>query len=160
MKRITWWPQAFLGLCMNYGVLMGYSAAHGSCDWSVVLPMYAAGVCWTLVYDTIYAHQDTKDDALIGVKSTALLFGDRTRTWATGFAVLQNLGLITAGSAAGLGMPYYAAVAASAAHQAWQISAVDLNNGTDCMAKFVSNKWYGGILYVGIVADRFLACAV
>lgn len=57
MKRITWWPQAFLGLAMNYGVLMGYSAAAGACDWAVVAPMYAAGVCWTLIYDTIYAHQ-------------------------------------------------------------------------------------------------------
>lgn len=159
MKRITWWPQAFLGLCMNYGVLMGYSAAHGSCDWSVVLPMYAAGVSWTLVYDTIYAHQDKKDDERIGVKSTALLFGDRTKTWATGFAGLQTLGLIAAGSAAGLGVPYYAAVAAGAGHQAWQIGAVDLNNGPDCMAKFVSNKWYGGILYAGIVLDKLLTVA-
>lgn len=57
MKRVTWWPQAFLGLAMNYGVLMGYSAAAGACDWAVVGLMYAAGVCWTLVYDTIYAHQ-------------------------------------------------------------------------------------------------------
>jgi 4-hydroxybenzoate polyprenyltransferase len=57
MKRITWWPQAFLGLAMNYGALMGYSAAAGECDWAVVAPLYAAGVSWTLIYDTIYAHQ-------------------------------------------------------------------------------------------------------
>jgi 4-hydroxybenzoate polyprenyltransferase len=142
---------------MNYGALMGYSAAAGACDWSVVLPLYAAGVNWTLVYDTIYAHQDKADDKLVGVKSTALLFGDDTKKWAAGFGALQVLGLGFAGAAAGCVVPYYAAVAAGAAHQAWQVSSVDLNNGPDCMAKFVSNKWYGAVLYSGIVADRLLA---
>lgn len=156
MKRITWWPQAFLGLAMNYGVLMGYSAAAGACDWAVVGPMYAAGVCWTLVYDTIYAHQDKRDDALVGVKSTALLFGDRTKHCSTGFAVTQTLGMLLAGQAAGCGLPYVAGVAAGAAHQAWQIKCVDLQDGPDCMSKFVSNKWYGALIYAGIVADRLL----
>lgn len=157
MKRITWWPQAFLGLAMNYGALMGYSAAAGACDWGIVLPLYAAGVNWTLVYDTIYAHQDKADDKLVGVKSTAILFGDDTKKWAAGFGALQVLGLGFAGAAAGCGVPYYAAVAAASAHQAWQVGSVDLDNGPDCMAKFVSNKWYGAVLYAGIVADRLLA---
>ncbi|WIA35236.1 hypothetical protein OEZ86_003698 [Tetradesmus obliquus] len=157
MKRVTWWPQAFLGLAMNYGALMGYSAAAGACDWGIVLPLYAAGVNWTLVYDTIYAHQDKADDKLVGVKSTALLFGDDTKKWAAGFGALQVLGLGFAGAAAGCGVPYYAAVAAASAHQAWQVGSVDLDNGPDCMAKFVSNKWYGAVLYAGIVADRLLA---
>eukprot|EP00775_Hariotina_reticulata_P012328 gene12328-12463_t len=156
MKRVTWWPQAFLGLTFNYGVLMGWAAVQGCCDWSVVLPMYVAAVNWTLVYDTIYACQDRKDDALVGVKSTALLFGNKTKQWLTGFAVLQACGLWAAGSAAGCQWPYYAAVMLGSAHQTWQLKAVDLNNGADCMAKFVSNKWYGALVYSGIIASNML----
>ena len=77
-------PQAFLGLTFNWGALLGYAAAAGACDWSVCLPLYGAGVAWTLVYDTIYAHQDKRDDAAIGVKSTALLFGGDSKRWFAG----------------------------------------------------------------------------
>lgn len=101
--------------------------------------------------------QDKRDDALVGVKSTALLFGDKTKTWATGFAVTQALGMVLAGSAAGCGWPYFAGIAAGSAHVAWQIKTVDLQNGPDCMAKFVSNQWYGAIIYAGIMVDRLLA---
>ena len=79
-------PQAYLGLTFNWGALLGYSAVAGSCDWSIVLPLYAGGVCWTLVYDTIYAHQDKADDVHAGVKSTALLFAENTRPWLAAFA--------------------------------------------------------------------------
>lgn len=79
-------PQAYLGLTFNWGALLGYAAVTGSCDWPVVLPLYAGGVCWTLVYDTIYAHQDKADDVTAGVKSTALYMGEQTRPWLTGFA--------------------------------------------------------------------------
>lgn len=101
--------------------------------------------------------QDKRDDALVGVKSTALLFGDKTKTWAAGFAVTQALGMVLAGQAAGCALPYFAGVAAGSAHVAWQISSVDLHDGPDCMAKFVSNKWYGALIYAGIVLDRLLA---
>jgi 4-hydroxybenzoate polyprenyltransferase len=196
---------------MNYGALMGYAAAAGACEWGVVLPLYLAGVNWTLIYDTIYAHQvrrsfsfwrrqqsrrcgvqrarqcmpadtlaaipthcvatvcarattrvrpqDKRDDALVGVKSTALLFGDRTKAWACGFALLQGAGMAAAGQAAGCGAPFFAAVAAGSAHIAWQIGSVDLQDGPDCMAKFVSNKWYGAIIYAGVLLDRLLAPA-
>ncbi|KAF8060498.1 histidine--tRNA ligase [Scenedesmus sp. PABB004] len=157
MKRFTHWPQAFLGLTMNYGAIMGYAAAAGTPDWAVVAPLYAAGVCWTLVYDTIYAHQDKADDVAVGVKSTALLFGDRTKAWAAGFATAQAAALTAAGAAAGCGPALFAAVAAGAAHQAWQVWTVDLDDGPDCNAKFVSNAWYGAIIYAGLVADRLLA---
>lgn len=101
--------------------------------------------------------QDKRDDAMVGVKSTALLFDDRTKEWSTGFAVTQTLGMLLAGQAAGLGLPYFAGVAAGTAHIAWQIRSVDLQDGPDCMAKFVSNKWYGALIYAGIVMDRLIA---
>ena len=79
-------PQAFLGLTFNWGVLLGYAAVHGHLDFAAVLPLYAHGICWTLVYDTIYAHQDKSDDIVVGIKSTALLFGDNTKAYLAGFA--------------------------------------------------------------------------
>ena len=79
-------PQAFLGLTFNWGVLLGHAAVHGSLSWPIVLPLYAHGICWTLVYDTIYAHQDKDDDIVVGIKSTALLFGANTKAWLSGFA--------------------------------------------------------------------------
>lgn len=79
-------PQAFLGLTFNWGVLLGYAAVHGSLSWPIVLPLYAHGICWTLVYDTIYAHQDKDDDIVVGIKSTALLFGVNTKACLSGFA--------------------------------------------------------------------------
>ncbi|EFJ45141.1 hypothetical protein VOLCADRAFT_94540 [Volvox carteri f. nagariensis] len=136
---------------------MGYSAVAGSCDWSIVLPLYGAGVAWTLVYDTIYAHQDRRDDEAAGVKSTALLFGKHSKAWFSGFGALTAGCLVAAGAAAGSGMPYYAGVGAMLAHLTWQVWTVDLSNGPDCMAKFVSNKWAGGLLLAGIIADRLLA---
>jgi len=122
MKRITYWPQAFLGMTFNWGALLGYAAVQGSCDWSVCLPLYLAGINWTLIYDTIYAHQDKTDDVLIGVKSTALLFGDQTKTWLTGFSavMLSNLGLV--GINSGQTWPYYAGLGAVAAHLTWQVN--------------------------------------
>lgn len=72
MKRVTWWPQAFLGLTINWGAVMGWCAVEGEVDWAVAGPLYAGAACWTLVYDTIYAHQDKRDDAAVGIKSTAL----------------------------------------------------------------------------------------
>ncbi|KYO42726.1 4-hydroxybenzoate polyprenyltransferase, mitochondrial [Alligator mississippiensis] len=85
MKRITYWPQLVLGLTFNWGALLGWSAIKGSCDWSVCLPLYFSGVMWTLIYDTIYAHQDKRDDVVIGVKSTALRFKEDTKQWLSGF---------------------------------------------------------------------------
>lgn len=88
-------PQAFLGLTFNWGVLLGHAAVHGSLSWPIVLPLYAHGICWTLVYDTIYAHQDKDDDIVVGIKSTALLFGVNTKAWLSGFAAssISFLGL-------------------------------------------------------------------
>ena len=98
-----WQPQAFLGLTFNWGALLGWAAVRGGLDLSVVLPLYLSGVCWTLVYDTIYAHQDKDDDQKVGVKSTALRFGQDTRPWLAGFSTACVSGLSLAGYNANLG---------------------------------------------------------
>ncbi|KAI3428667.1 hypothetical protein D9Q98_007490 [Chlorella vulgaris] len=154
MKRITGWPQAFLGLTFNWGALLGWAAVHGSCDWGVVLPLYASGVCWTLVYDTIYAHQDKADDTKAGIRSTALTFGARTKQYCAGFGAASVGLLALTGHMAGCGGAYYAGVSSAAAHLAWQIGSVDLDSGLDCSRKFVSNTQLGALVCGGILADR------
>lgn len=145
-----------LGLTFNWGALLGWCAVKGTVDPVVVLPLYAGGVAWTLVYDTIYAHQDKQDDAAIGVRSTALLFGDHTREICGGFAALAVLGIGTAGTAVGLTPPFYAGLAASAGHLVWQLKHVDLDNPKSCMATFVSNQWFGALVFASIVAGKVL----
>ncbi|KAK7294901.1 hypothetical protein RJT34_17800 [Clitoria ternatea] len=154
MKRFTFWPQAYLGLTFNWGALLGWAAVKGSLDPSIVLPLYASGVFWTLVYDTIYAHQDKEDDLKVGVKSTALRFGDSTKEWITGFGVACLGGLAVSGFNAEIGWPYYASLAAASGHLGWQILTVDLSSRADCSRKFNSNKWFGAIIFGGILAGR------
>ncbi|XP_036021392.1 4-hydroxybenzoate polyprenyltransferase, mitochondrial isoform X1 [Mus musculus] len=151
VKRITFWPQLALGLTFNWGALLGWSAVKGSCDPAVCLPLYFSGVMWTLIYDTIYAHQDKKDDALIGLKSTALLFQENTRQWLSGFGVAMVAALSLAGANNGQTVPYYAAVAAVGAHLAHQIYTVDIHRAEDCWDKFTSNRTVGMLLFLGIV---------
>lgn len=157
MKRWTFWPQAYLGLTFNWGALLGWAAVRGGLDPSVVLPLYLSGVCWTLVYDTIYAHQDKADDTKVGVKSTALRFGDDTRLWLTGFSTAFVSGMSLAGYNAGLGWPFYVGVAATAGHLAWQVSTVDTRSRADCNEKFVSNKWLGALLFSGICLGKLVS---
>src|SRR5215469_13985570 len=153
MKRVTYWPQAFLGLTFNWGALMGYAAAKDRLDPAPLL-LYAAGIAWTLVYDTIYAHQDKEDDALIGVRSTALKFGAATRRWLVPFAVATTLLLAAMIAAAGLGLFAWPALIGVAGHLAWQIATVDFDNPADCLAKFHSNRKIGWILLIGIILGR------
>jgi len=155
MKRITHWPQFVLGLTFNWGTLLGYSAVVGYCDWAIVLPLYVAGVSWTLVYDTIYAHQDKHDDILIGIKSTALHFGEKTKSWLTFFSSTTIGGLVLSGIMASQSWPYFACVALGSVHLAWQIKSVNLDDKADCMAKFVSNKWFGGVIFAGTLLGKF-----
>lgn len=157
MKRITFWPQAFLGLTFNYGVLVGWAAVSGAVDWSAALPLYTAGACWTMVYDTIYAHQDKKDDILVGVKSTALRFGSETSKWLTFFGAASVGSMVAAGATVGLGSIYYASVGAVAAHYAWQLSDVNYNEPMDCMAKFKVNWHIGLLVFLGIELDTIVA---
>jgi 4-hydroxybenzoate polyprenyltransferase len=156
MKRITYWPQAFLGLTFNWGALLGYAAVRDRLDAAPLL-LYAAGIAWTLVYDTIYAHQDKEDDALIGVRSTALKFGAASRSWLVFFGVAMLLLLATMIQTAGLGLFGWLALAAVAGHLAWQIFAVDFDDPADCLTKFRANRWLGWILFFGIILGRVLA---
>ncbi|HET6619622.1 MAG TPA: 4-hydroxybenzoate octaprenyltransferase [Dongiaceae bacterium] len=153
MKRITWWPQAFLGLTFNWGALMGWAAVRDELAWPAIL-LYAAGFFWTLSYDTVYAHQDKEDDTLIGVKSTALKLGKDTKAWLLGFDAAMLMLLVIAGANAGIGWIYYLAVLVVAAHLKWQQANVDLDNPQDCLAKFRSNRVIGWILLAGIVLGR------
>ncbi|KAM0919663.1 hypothetical protein ACQ4PT_008039 [Festuca glaucescens] len=154
MKRLTFWPQAYLGLSFNWGALLGWAAIKDSLEPTVILPMYIAGICWTLVYDTIYAHQDKKDDLKLGVKSTAIRFGDSTKHWISAFGTATIGGLALSGYNAGLAWPYYPFLTAAAAQLAWQISTVDLTDCADCNRKFVSNKWFGALVFSAIFFGR------
>lgn len=156
MKRITGWPQAFLGLTFNWGALLGWAAVQGSCDWNAVLPLYASGVAWTMVYDTIYAHQDKVDDVKVGIQSTALTFGDATKKYLVGFAGINIASMALAGSALNCNIPFYMGLTAGALQLGWQIKTVDLDDPQDCASKFKSNWWYGLFIFSGIVADKLL----
>lgn len=127
MKRITDWPQFVLGMTFNWGALLGYTAVKGELMLSACLPLYAAGVCWTIIYDTIYAHQDKADDILLGIKSTALKFGDDTKIWLTGFSVLMTSSLLASGMVCDQTWPYYTSVGIVTAHIAHQVLSNDLN---------------------------------
>jgi 4-hydroxybenzoate polyprenyltransferase len=158
-KRFTWWPQVFLGLAFNWGALLLWAAHQGSLGWPPVL-LYAAGIAWTLFYDTIYAHQDREDDAMIGVKSTARLFGDNTRPWLRGFLMLA-VGLMAAAVLAALlplGRPLQLALALGGVwgfgwHMAWQLVRLDTNDPARCLMLFRSNR------DAGLIAALFLAAA-
>ena len=152
MKRITYWPQAWLGLTFNWGALVGWSAAVGGLGWPPLL-LYAGGLAWTLGYDTIYAHQDKEDDALIGVKSTALKFGAATKPWLIAFYAVAVALFAAAGAAAGLAWPFYLGLAAAGAHLAWQVAALSLDDPADCLTKFRANRFVGWLLLAGIVAS-------
>ncbi|MFZ1413964.1 MAG: 4-hydroxybenzoate octaprenyltransferase [Defluviicoccus sp.] len=153
-KRVTDWPQAVLGLTFNWGALVGWSAVTGGLTLPALL-LYAAGFFWTLGYDTIYAHQDKTDDAVIGVRSTALLLGDRTRSWLAGFYGLAIVLFAAAGgSAGGLGWPFAAGVLAVALHLAWQTATLDTDDAKGCLARFRANRHVGLMVFLAIVAGR------
>jgi 4-hydroxybenzoate polyprenyltransferase len=154
MKRITYWPQAFLGLTFNWGALVGWTAITGSLD-APALWLYAAGIAWTLGYDTIYAHQDKEDDALIGVKSSALKLGANTRPWLFVFYAITIALLGVAGWSAGLSPRFYLVLALAAIHLIWQASKVNIDDPADCLAMFKSNRMFGLILLCGIIAGAY-----
>ena len=151
MKRVTYWPQFFLGLAFNWGILVAWAAVTGGLGLPAAL-LYAAGIGWTLGYDTIYAHQDKEDDALIGVKSTALKFGANTKPWLWGFYAVTLVLTAAAGATAGLAWPFYVLLALGAVQLAWQVIDLDLDDPADCLAKFHSNRYFGFILLAGFVA--------
>ncbi|KDQ64714.1 hypothetical protein JAAARDRAFT_235937 [Jaapia argillacea MUCL 33604] len=156
MKRITHWPQAVLGLAFNWGALLGWSAVAGTVNWSVCLPLYAGGVCWTLVYDSIYAHQDKNDDVNVGIRSTALLFGSHTRPIISALS-LSSLSLITyAGFLNVQGAPFYAGVGLASLQLARVLYQTDFDCRPSCWKGFVGCGWAGFWIWVGALADYAL----
>jgi 4-hydroxybenzoate polyprenyltransferase len=148
-KRFTWWPQVFLGLAFNWGALLAWAAHADTLGVPAVLA-YLAGISWTLFYDTIYAHQDREDDALIGVKSTARLFGAATGHWLLGFQAVATILLAAAVVATGTDGPALAVslagVLAFTAHLAWQWRELDIDDPDICLRLFRSNRDAGLIL--------------
>ncbi|MBV8090602.1 MAG: 4-hydroxybenzoate octaprenyltransferase [Alphaproteobacteria bacterium] len=153
MKRITYWPQVFLGLNFNWGALIGWTAVTGALSWPSVL-LYLGGVCWTIGYDTIYAHQDKEDDVRVGVKSSAIALGAQTRPWLYVFYAAALLLWAAAGSSAGLGLFFLAGLGGSALQLVWQAARVATDDPADCLAKFRSNRWVGWLMLGGIVAGH------
>jgi 4-hydroxybenzoate polyprenyltransferase len=158
MKRITYWPQIVLGLAFSWGALMGWAAAFGRLD-AAALVLYAGSISWVIGYDTIYAHQDREDDALIGIKSTALLFGDRTKPMLAVFYAAAVALIAVSGVLAGAGMLFAVGLAAFAAHLAWQIVRLDIRDPDLCLAVFKSDRDAGLILFAGMLLDAYFAPA-
>ena len=155
MKRVTYWPQIFLGLAFSWGALMGWAAEFGRLDLPAYL-LYAGSIAWVIHYDTIYAHQDSEDDALVGLKSTALLFGERTKPALALFSTLAVLLIGLAGYTAGAGVVFGLGLAAFAAHLAWQIRAIDIADPALCLRLFKSNRDAGLILFGAMILDAMV----
>jgi 4-hydroxybenzoate polyprenyltransferase len=155
MKRITYWPQIVLGLAFSWGALMGWPATFARLDLPAFL-LYAGSICWVIGYDTVYAHQDREDDALVGIKSTALLFGARTKPLLALFYSLAVVLIALAGWSAGAGFVFAIGVLALAAHLAWQIGRLDVDDPLLCLSVFKSNRDAGLILLAGMVLDAAL----
>ncbi len=155
MKRITWWPQLFLGITFKWGALVGWTAATGYLGWPAAF-LYIAGIFWTLGYDTIYAHQDKADDALIGVKSTARRLGEATPVWLWGFYGLSLFFLGIAGMSVDMGWLFYGALVPVALHFTWQITTLDTDNPDNCLARFRSNREAGLLVMIAFLAGKVL----
>ncbi len=155
MKRITYWPQFVLGLAFNWGALVGWSAVYGGLGWPA-MTLYVGGIFWTLAYDTIYAHQDKDDDILIGVKSTALMFGSSTRYWLAGFFALSlamldlSIWLVQASIIAHMG------VAAAALQAVWQVIRFKPDDSDLCLKLFKSNRGFGLLITAFLLLDCIL----
>ncbi|SMR81739.1 4-hydroxybenzoate polyprenyltransferase [Aliiroseovarius halocynthiae] len=161
-KRFTWWPQAFLGIAFNWGALVGWVAHTGSLGLAPIA-LYAAGIAWTLFYDTIYAYQDTEDDALIGVKSTARLFGENSRTWLRVFlvvtVVLAALGVVLALIPGANALTLVVSMGGAwfmGWHLAWQLRKLDTDNPETCMKLFRSNRDAGLIFVLFLAASQIV----
>jgi 4-hydroxybenzoate polyprenyltransferase len=155
MKRITWWPQTVLGLAFSWGALMGFAVTLGRID-AAALSLYLGSIAWVIGYDTIYAHQDAEDDALIGIKSTALLFGERTRQ---ALMVFYGLAVALIGIAlmlAGAQLFAWIGLAAFAAHLVWQIRRLQISDPALCLRIFRSNRDAGLLLFIGLLADAVM----
>ncbi|MCB9946626.1 MAG: 4-hydroxybenzoate octaprenyltransferase [Rhodospirillaceae bacterium] len=153
MKRVTWWPQAVLGITFNWGALVGWVAVTGRLDWAPVV-LYLSGALWTIGYDTVYAHQDKADDARVGVKSTALKWGDASKPWVLGFYVAAVAGMTAAGVLAGLHAVFLGAMAAGLAFLLLQLRQWRPDDPADCLRKFKNQRIFAWIVLAGFVVGR------
>ena len=154
-KRITWWPQLMLGLVFNWGALMGWSAITN--DWPGLpsILLYLGCVAWTIGYDTIYAHQDKEDDALVGVKSSALKLGGKS---GLAIGLLYSTAIImwlAAGWLVGLGILFFVGLGIAAIHFVWQVKRLDINDSSLCLRLFKSNIHFGWIVFVAVLLGGF-----
>ncbi len=156
VKRFSHWPQAVLGLAFNWGALMGWGAVLDRLDLAPLV-LYAGAVCWTIGYDTIYAHQDREDDGLLGVKSTALRFGRATKPWLAVLYATAWLAITLAGLLADAGFAFLLGMAAGAGQLAWQVVTLDIDDAENCLARFRSNRDFGAIVLGSILLDMGLA---
>jgi 4-hydroxybenzoate polyprenyltransferase len=156
MKRITYWPQIVLGLAFSWGALMGWAAAFGNLAWPAVI-LYAGSIAWVIGYDTIYAHQDREDDALIGVKSTARLFGANTKPMLILFYALAVVLLGLAGSLVGGRLIFALGLIGFAAHLAWQVWQLDIDDPDLCLRLFKSNRDAGLFLFAAMMLDALIS---
>lgn len=149
-KRFTDWPQFFLGLAFSWGALMGWAGLFGGLSWAPVL-LYLGSVAWTIGYDTIYAHQDKEDDALVGVRSTARLFGANTKAWLVGLYGVTLVLLLAACAEADVGFIAYLGLLVAAVMFAWQILVLDIDNPDQCLQLFKFNTRVGAVIFAGLV---------
>ena len=150
MKRITWWPQAWLGLTFNWGAPLGFAAQTGRLDIGVIM-LYAGLIFWTLGYDTIYAHQDKDDEELIGVKSTARLFGDDTGKWILRFYAAAFTLILAAGFTEHAGWPFTFVMLAAGAHLLWQVKALNIDSADNCLTLFRANRETGALIALALL---------
>jgi len=154
MKRVTYWPQIWLGLTFNWGILMGFATLADGLS-SATFLLYAGAVFWTIGYDTIYAHQDKEDDIMVGVKSSALKLAERTPFWlGIYYGIMIGLSMI-AGLIAELSVFYFVLLLVAALHLMRQIQRLDISNAANCLTIFKSNRDFGLILCLGLVAGSW-----
>nr|WP_083649346.1 4-hydroxybenzoate octaprenyltransferase [Salaquimonas pukyongi] len=155
MKRITWWPQLFLGFAFSWGALVGWTAIMDAMNWPAII-LYTGCICWVIAYDTMYACQDIEDDALVGVKSTARLFAENTKL-AVSALYAAALGLFAlAFWLTAMPWPAWLGLAGGATHMIWQIRTLDIHDPANCLVRFKSNSGFGWIIFAGLFVSAVL----
>jgi 4-hydroxybenzoate polyprenyltransferase len=152
MKRFTFWPQLVLGVTFKWGALMGWSAVYGELAAAPIV-LYVGSVLWTIGYDTIYAHQDKEDDELLGLKSTALRFGESTSDWVGGFYAGAIVLWSVAGFLANAHLVFFTTIALVGLQLAWQVATLDIDDPANCLRRFRSNRDVGWLIFLGLLAD-------
>ncbi|MGE0630294.1 MAG: 4-hydroxybenzoate octaprenyltransferase [Hyphomicrobiaceae bacterium] len=155
-KRFTYWPQIMLGLTFKWGALVGWAAVMGSLGWPALI-LYAGSILWTIGYDTIYAHQDKEDDAMLGLKSSALRLGGQTRPWLAAFYAGAVVLWSWAALLVGAGPVFFAVMAAIGIQLAWQTATLDTDDAANCLVRFRSNRYVGWLLLAGLSAEMAVA---